>query len=175
VPEDIESAFRAAGHTLLPYRAQDLKSQCSCPDHANPCKHIAGTYYHRAQLVEQDPFLLFQLRGLSREALHRELSNTPLGKALSAQLKADDQPPVPETRPQRYPAAPLVPGTAPDLHAFWQGGLLPEALPEPPPAIPALLLRRAGDRPAFWHRDNAFIEAMSEVYRVVEGKNRERL
>ena len=175
VPEDIETAFRAAGHTLLPYRAQDLKSHCSCPDYANPCKHIAGTYYHLAQLIEQDPFLLFQLRGLSREALHRELAKTPLGKALSAQLKADDQPPTPEPRPQRYPAAPLVPSEAMDLHAFWQGGRLPDAIPEPPPAIPALLLRRAGDRPGFWHRDNAFIEAMSEVYRVVEGKNRERL
>ena len=175
VPEDIETAFRAAGHTLLPYRAQDLKSQCSCPDYANPCKHIAGTYYHLAQLIEQDPFLLFQLRGLSREALHRELAKTPLGKALSAQLKADDQPPTPEPRPQRFPAAPLVPNEAMDLHAFWQGGRLPDAVPEPPPAIPALLLRRAGDRPGFWHRDNAFIEAMSEVYRVVEGKNRERL
>ena len=62
-----------------------------------------------------------------------------------------------------------------DLHTFRHGRTLPEALPEPPPAIPALLLRSTGDRPAFWHRDNAFIEAMSEVYRVVEGKNRERL
>ena len=175
VPEDIETAFRAAGHTLLPYRAQDLKSQCSCPDYANPCKHIAGTYYHLAQLIEQDPFLLFQLRGLSREALHRELAKTPLGKALSAQLKADDQAPTPEPRPQRYPGAPLVPNEAVDLHAFWHGGRLPDAVPEPPPGIPALLLRRAGDRPGFWHRDNAFIEAMSEVYRVVEGKNREKL
>ena len=175
VPEDIETAFRAAGHTLLPYRVQDLKSQCSCPDYANPCKHIAGTYYHLAQLIEQDPFLLFQLRGLSREALHRELAKTPLGKALSAQLKADDQPPTPEPRPQRYPDAPWVPNVAMDLHAFWHGGGLPDVVPEPPPAIPALLLRRAGDRPAFCHRDNAFIEAMSEVYRVVEGKNRERL
>jgi uncharacterized Zn finger protein len=121
------------------------------------------------------PFLLFQLRGLSREALHRELAKTPLGKALSAQLKADDQPPTPEPRPQRYPAAPLVPGESMDLHTFWHGCRLPDAVPEPPPAIPALLLRRAGDRPGFWHRDNAFIEAMSEVYRVLEGKNRERL
>ena len=62
-----------------------------------------------------------------------------------------------------------------DLHAFWQGGPLPEDIPEPPPAIPALLLRREGDHPPFWHRDNAFIEAMSDIYRVVEGKNRERL
>jgi hypothetical protein len=82
---------------------------------------------------------------------------------------------VPEARPQRYPAAPLVPNEAMDLRAFWHGGSLPDAVPERPPTIPAPLLRRAGDRPAFWHRDNAFIEAMSEVYRVVEGKNRDRL
>jgi uncharacterized Zn finger protein len=175
VPEDIETAFRAAGHALLPYQAKDLTSQCSCPDYAKPCKHVAGTYYHVAELIEQDPFLLFQLRGLSREALHRELVKTPLGQALSAQLKADDQPPMPEPRPQRYPAAPLSPGEPMDLHAFWHGGPLPESPPEPPPAIPALLLRRAGDRPAFWRRDNSFIEAMSEVYRIVEGKNRDRL
>jgi len=175
VPEDIETAFRAAGYTLLPYRAQDLKGHCSCPDYANPCKHIAGTYYHVAQLIEQDPFLLFQLRGLSRDALHRELVKTPLGKALSAQLRADDQPPTPQPRSHRYPPAPMVPGEAVDLHGFWHGGTLPQDLPEPPPAIPALLLRREGDRPAFWTRDNSFIEAMGEIYRIIEGKNRERL
>jgi uncharacterized Zn finger protein len=175
VPEDIEAAFRAAGHHLLPDQAKELHSQCSCPDYANPCKHIAGAYYHVAQLIEQDPFLLFQLRGLGREALHKELVKTPLGKALSAQLKADDQPPEPAPRPNRYPAAPLLEGATIDLAAFWSGGPLPAAPPEPPPPIPALLLRREGDRPPFWNRDNSFIEAMGEIYRIVEGKNRERI
>lgn len=175
VPEDIEKAFRDAGKTLLPYQAKDLKSKCSCPDYANPCKHVAGTYYHVAQLIEQDPFLLFQLRGLGREALHKELVKTPLGKALSDQLKADDQAPEPIPRPNRYPAASLVAGGGIDLHAFWHGGPLPAEVADPPPAIPALLLRREGDRPPFWNRDNSFIEVVSDIYLRVEGKNRERL
>jgi uncharacterized Zn finger protein len=34
-------------------------------------------------------------------------------------------------------------------------------------------LSREGDAPAFWHRDNSFIEAISEIYRQVPLKNPE--
>ena len=73
VPEDIEKAFDNTPYHLLPHSAQDLHTHCSCPDWANPCKHVAGTYYRVAGLLDQDPFLLFQLRGLTREALRKEL------------------------------------------------------------------------------------------------------
>jgi uncharacterized Zn finger protein len=45
MPGDIEDAFTEAGLSLFPEKRSDLKTDCSCPDWANPCKHIAAVYY----------------------------------------------------------------------------------------------------------------------------------
>src|SRR5690349_16557960 len=42
MPQNIEEAFEATGIALLPQRALDIATTCSCPDYANPCKHIAA-------------------------------------------------------------------------------------------------------------------------------------
>ncbi len=42
VPDTIEEPFEELGLRLLPLHVMDMKTQCSCPDYANPCKHIAG-------------------------------------------------------------------------------------------------------------------------------------
>ena len=86
MPEDIEAAFEAEGLHLLPHRAARPVTRCSCPDAANPCKHIAGLYYVLAGRLDRDPFLAFELRGLTREALAAELRRSPLGAALAAGL-----------------------------------------------------------------------------------------
>lgn len=46
MPQDIEQAFSAAGVSLFPARRGDLKTDCSCPDYANPCKHVAECALH---------------------------------------------------------------------------------------------------------------------------------
>jgi uncharacterized Zn finger protein len=43
MPQEIEQAFESAGVSLFPGRRADLKTSCSCPDYANPCKHRAAT------------------------------------------------------------------------------------------------------------------------------------
>ncbi len=43
MPEDIEKAFDAAGVSLFPKRT-DIEMNCSCPDSAIPCKHIAAVH-----------------------------------------------------------------------------------------------------------------------------------
>jgi len=73
MPRDIEEAFRACRLTLFPAGAHDLTTDCSCPDWANPCKHIAATYYLLAEAFDADPFLIFQWRGRDRESLLSEL------------------------------------------------------------------------------------------------------
>jgi uncharacterized Zn finger protein len=60
VPDNIEDVFRTLKLNLLPYSHKDLKTDCSCPDYANPCKHIAGLYYFIAEQLDRDPFLLFE-------------------------------------------------------------------------------------------------------------------
>ena len=54
---------------LLPISWQDLKAECSCPDWANPCKHIAAVYYLIANEVDKNPFILFHLRGIETNKL----------------------------------------------------------------------------------------------------------
>jgi uncharacterized Zn finger protein len=49
---------------------------------------MAVAYYRLAGRLDSDPFLLFELRRLSRERLRQALSATPLGKAL-AELMVD--------------------------------------------------------------------------------------
>jgi uncharacterized Zn finger protein len=67
MPQDIESAFEKAKVSLFPSRRTDLKTDCSCPDPANPCKHIAATHYILGERFDEDPFLIFRLRGRTQE------------------------------------------------------------------------------------------------------------
>jgi uncharacterized Zn finger protein len=67
MPKEIDDAFRSAGASLFPAKSGDLKTACSCPDAANPCKHIAATHYVLGEAFDKDPFLLFELRGRTRE------------------------------------------------------------------------------------------------------------
>jgi uncharacterized Zn finger protein len=90
MPDTIDAAFAGMRLHLLPANRKDFAlTECSCPDYANPCKHIAGVYYRLAAQLDRDPFLLFELRGLSREELHQALRATPLGQALAG--LADEQ------------------------------------------------------------------------------------
>ena len=63
MPQDIEQGFEAAKVSLFPARRDDLKTDCSCPDYANPCKHIAAAHYILGERFDEDPFLIFRLRG----------------------------------------------------------------------------------------------------------------
>lgn len=171
IPDDIEKTFQSLDMTLLPGSQKDFKTSCSCPDWSNPCKHIAGVYYLVAAELDQDPFLLFELRGLSRQDLIRELSKSPLGQALSAELQSEQTAPEPSIS-YHAPLKTLPASDNTDLREFWQGTKqLPqtmESLPEN--SVSAILVKKQGDFPAFWHRDNSFIEAMETLYEQVKAK-----
>ncbi len=67
MPPDIEQVFDAIQVSLFPATRGDLRTNCSCPDWANPCKHIAAVYYLMGERFDADPFLLFELRGRSKD------------------------------------------------------------------------------------------------------------
>ncbi|MDH7485368.1 MAG: SWIM zinc finger family protein [Anaerolineae bacterium] len=69
MPPDIEQVFEAVKVPLFPTSKGDLQTECSCPDWANPCKHIAAVYYLLGERFDEDPFLLFELRGRSKEMI----------------------------------------------------------------------------------------------------------
>jgi uncharacterized Zn finger protein len=170
MPDTIDELFAELGLPLLPHDRQDLVTDCSCPDWANPCKHIAGLYYLLASDLDRDPFLLFELRGLSRGNLRKQLAESPLGTILAAELVPREVPIEPAasfyTEPIREPAA--ITG----YREFWQGARrLPDLAPSSVPAVPALLIRRQGDYPDFWPKDASFIATMAELYERVRMKS----
>ncbi len=88
MPKDIDKAFRAAGASLFPVKGDDLETECSCPDWANPCKHVAAVHYVLGEAFDRDPFLLFELRGQTRQqvldALRGLRAGTPAGTGARA-------------------------------------------------------------------------------------------
>lgn len=69
MPELLLAALEQKGIQLFPAHWDDLDPNCSCPDWANPCKHLAAVYYIVANEIDKNPFLLFQVRGLTLEKL----------------------------------------------------------------------------------------------------------
>lgn len=175
MPDAIEDAFSTLKLHLLPHSTSDFTNTCTCPDGSNPCKHIAGVYYLLASDLDRDPFLMFTLRGLSKEDLHAELVRSPLGEVLSSSLKAEEDIPSPEpvtsyyTRPLREQEA-----LTESHKAFWTGAKRLPPLPSTAQtSVPALLIKKQGDFPAFWQKDASFLSVMEELYERVRTKSRQ--
>ena len=82
MPEDIDEVLGECGVSLFP-TARELTTRCSCPDVANPCKHVAAVHYVLAQTFDADPFLLTTLRGRDRDALLAGLRARRAGTAVT--------------------------------------------------------------------------------------------
>ncbi len=173
MPDTIEDAFSRLDLHLLPHSQSDFKTFCSCPDYSNPCKHIAGVYYLLASALDNDPFVMFELRGLSRDDLRAELSRSPLGEILASALVVNDVPVEPvesyHTRPKGEHVAVVA-----SHKEFWTGAKkLPPLASAPQTSVPALLIKKQGDYPSFWHKDASFISVMEELYERIRTKSRQ--
>ncbi|MCL4502415.1 MAG: SWIM zinc finger family protein [Deltaproteobacteria bacterium] len=153
MPEDIEEVFTSAGLSLFPHKLRDLETDCSCPDWSNPCKHTAAVFYLLAEEFDRDPFLLFKLRGLTREELFEVLGYAPDAPAVIS-------------RPDRNGVSESVHEESPfDPTSFWgeeelPGDLFGEVrLPEVAAALP----KRLGNFP-FWRGRAPFLEALEPFY-----------
>ncbi|MBK1646087.1 hypothetical protein CKO25_15815 [Thiocapsa imhoffii] len=173
MPDEIDQLFARHGLALLPRSRQDFRvTECSCPDDANPCKHIAGLYYRLAAQLDQDPFLLFELRGLTRERLNTALRQTPLGSLLADVLEEEDLPLIPATT---YYTQPVPTQTAPhDPTDFWTASrrLPSEIHPITASPVPGILIKKGGEMPPFWEQDTPFVTIMEELYERVRTKNK---
>jgi uncharacterized Zn finger protein len=155
MPQEIEQVFTHVGLSLFPAKLRDLETDCSCPDWSNPCKHIAAVYYLLGEEFDRDPFLLFRLRGMSREELIELLDAAGVGD-------------IHETHAhQAHPAASKLPREplAADANAFWRGGDLPADLfgEVNTPPVNAALPKRLGGFP-FWRGAERFLEALEPAY-----------
>lgn len=59
-PEVLDIAGRE-GLKVFPGQWSDFKMQCSCPDWAVPCKHLAAVIYKVSAEIDNNPFLVFGL------------------------------------------------------------------------------------------------------------------
>src|SRR5262249_57826084 len=109
MPEQIEELFAAAGASLLPAARGDLETDCSCPDWANPCKHVAAVHYLLGERFDADPFLIFELRGRTQ---------AEIAEALRARRAGGAPVDVEEAPPPEAPEQPIPPLVGP-LDTSW--------------------------------------------------------
>jgi uncharacterized Zn finger protein len=140
MPQDIERAFAASGRRLFPFKLQEVRSECTCPDKINPCKHVSAVYYLMGERFSEDPFVLFQLRGRTRAQLLTDLAEqrrsllarkaAETRAALSAQLShaeeasgernADGTPAAPPPQPSAEGSQHQAPAAIRDPNRWWR-------------------------------------------------------
>lgn len=149
MPEQIEEVFAVAGVSLFPTDAGDMRTRCTCPDMANPCKHIAAVHYLLGERFDDDPFVMFRLRGRSRDEIVAALRRLRTGAEREA---------VPEGEP----------AVESDLSTFWSAPpqtdevALHFALPE----SDALAVKRLGP-PPFVRDQASFTAVMERLYQQI--------
>jgi uncharacterized Zn finger protein len=137
MPQDIGEAFAAAGVSLFPDKRGDLVTNCSCPDWVNPCKHVAATHYILGEQFDEDPFLLFRLRGRGQEQILEAVRRRRADEeAIEDELEEEEPEEV-------IPLEDTLP-------SFWEMGDPLESFPLTikPPAVTLPILKRLGE-PAF--------------------------
>lgn len=65
-PADLKEEFFKQGSGLFP-SPKEIKLDCSCPDWADMCKHVAAALYGAAVRLDEKPGLFFILRGIKIE------------------------------------------------------------------------------------------------------------
>jgi uncharacterized Zn finger protein len=60
-PKSLSDLFTAKGVGLFP-TPREIKFDCSCPDYADLCKHVAAVLYGVGSRLDEDPTLFFDLR-----------------------------------------------------------------------------------------------------------------
>src|SRR5712692_5133313 len=142
MPKNIEEAFGAVKLSLFPTALKELETSCSCPDWANPCKHIAAVYYLLAERFDEDPFLIFKLRGRTKEQIievlrHKRAASLPAESA-SPSPDADDSTPAENAL-----------SLEDHLDTFWQAGEALNDFTVNPTAskVDKAILKRLGDAP----------------------------
>lgn len=79
-----------AGLNIFPHSWKDLQMECSCPDWAVPCKHLAAVIYTVSQEIDNNPFLVFSMHNLD---LAEELKK----RGLELSARENMMPPAVET------------------------------------------------------------------------------
>jgi uncharacterized Zn finger protein len=159
MPHDIDAVFDQAQAALFPTTPDHLRLHCSCPDKVTVCKHIVATCYLLGEQLDEDPFLLFRLRGRNQdevlEGLRRQTTAGSDGDAGTAASPEADPGPGDDAD-----ATPLDPAD------FWSAAAAPPRIDLPAERPDLSLLRRLGPFAAL---DEDLIALLGPIYRSVAG------
>ncbi|MFD5425682.1 SWIM zinc finger family protein [Streptomyces sp. NPDC127084] len=84
--KDVPHALADAAE-LLPVPG-DLIPDCSCPDDGLPCKHAAALCYQTARILDEDPFVLFLMRGRGEQEVLAELTRRNAARSAAERAAA---------------------------------------------------------------------------------------
>ena len=160
MPDDIEDVFDEAGVSLFPGRRSDLETHCTCPDQANPCKHVAAVYLLLGEEFDRDPFLVFRLRGADRETFLATVNVQAVENVKEGGNAFPERPGVRAFDPLSQ-SEPLPK----DPDQFWQGTSAGEASPMTAavPMTSATLPKQLGVLP-FWRGEEDFMAVLEHMY-----------
>ena len=85
-PEDMKLLFEGTGG-LFP-EPKEISFQCSCPDWALMCKHVAAALYGVGVRLDEQPLLFFELRGID----FNRFIDVTLANKVESMLKYAEQP-----------------------------------------------------------------------------------
>lgn len=85
-PEDMKTLFEGNGG-LFP-EPKEISFNCSCPDWALMCKHVAAALYGVGVRLDEQPLLFFELRGID----FNRFIDVTLANKVESMLKNADQP-----------------------------------------------------------------------------------
>ncbi len=138
MPEEIEEVFADAGVSLFPTRNIDLQTKCTCPDKVTPCKHVAATHYILGDRFDEDPFLIFRMRGRTEEQIMEALRQRRGAESILESSSFGENAASSEPEKPRFPQT---------LQNFWDiGPKIDEVnVQVKMPNIPQPLLKRLGE------------------------------
>ncbi len=85
LPHELNEIAKTHNISVFPTKWSDFNMQCSCPDWAVPCKHLASVIYMISAEIDRNPFLIFKLHGLD---ILNELTKT--GMTLEREMDISD-------------------------------------------------------------------------------------
>lgn len=168
MPTNIEEAFNAVHISLFPTASKDLDTDCSCPDWSNPCKHIAAVYYLLAERFDEDPFLIFKLRGQTKEQIIATLREKRVGADETALVSSEEDGSTIIETPQ-----PLL---EEKLDSFWQAGEALDTFTIKPgtPEVDKAILKRLGTSPFTVGKENV-AALLAKAYDAVDAAVRKEM
>jgi uncharacterized Zn finger protein len=168
LPVEVVQLCDSAEAPLFPSHPDEIVMRCSCPDWAVPCKHVAAVHYALAAELDRDPFLLFRLRGRTREQLTAALRarRGSFGSAGAARPAAEIPAAPPDDAPQGVDEI--------SADRFWECGAELDALHFEirPPDVPGAVLRLLG-RPPGWGGQDELFDTLHDLYGVASASVRD--